>query len=111
MGYGFDFQGASGKHYTFVLLDVDNATNLPMQGGIYVCARFENKPRPVFIGNATSIYGAMIGAPIWQNAKKHYGADRFYFHVSPDERKREAVVADLIASYNPQGNKDLENLK
>lgn len=101
MGSGFDYQGASGKHYSFALVDVENAKSLPLHGGVIVVA--EDTPEPLWIGYADSIRAFEANAYSWAFSKERFKKPVLYVHPSnPGERK--TVVADLIEFYSPMLN-------
>ena len=87
---GWPFQGATGHDYDYILIDMTTAGNVPGGAGNYVIAKgTPGPPIPICIGEADSLYGAVIGRGEWNAAKASHGADRFYCHLMHDPARRQ----------------------
>ena len=105
MGAGFSFQGATGQHYDYVSVNLDNLKAVPWQAGNFVFARStSSEPIPVYIGEADSIYGAIINQTLWNTARLDHSANTIYVHPRKDTLARQAEQADLVKRYHPPMN-------
>ena len=94
----YNYQGASGANYTFVLTDVRFSRTLPMDGGLIAFANADMNP--LSLVEANSIHDFFAGTQAWTVAQWN-GATHAYIHSSPNESTRKAALQDLIANYLP----------
>lgn len=102
MASGFDYMGASGKHYPFVLMDTSNTGAFPWHGGVVVMTDYT--PDPMWVGPVDNAYAFVRHDPRWGEFKAVYEHPLFYFHPSATQDEREVIVADLVEFYQPPMN-------
>src|SRR5690242_19748299 len=101
---GYPFQGASGRHYNYGVVNTEN-NQIPTLGpGNFILARSGYAPEPIYIGEADSVYGILTRTNLWELANIKYGANVLYVHLNPDQPARTAEWGDLVAKWNPPMN-------
>ncbi len=99
------FQGASGSHYDYALLNHKVRSAFPIGGGNYLFARPHGPGLEVICaGETDNIWNALVSTALWETAKNKYGATAFYLHVNPDPQARARESADLVSKYRPAMN-------
>ncbi len=100
------FEGASGRYYDYTLLDFKNRAAFPMGGGNYVFARLNGGTLEVLCAGETDSMWNLFLSPLWDRAKKDYGATSPYIHANPNRVARELESADILMKYRPPMNED-----
>lgn len=100
----FEFEGVSGRGYTYLLLGPPNLTMLPKQAGCVIFARDDNTP--VYISCSHSVRAAVLESNSWPVAQNEHGATRVFarFDQAMDEESRNREKMDLIEAYHPPMN-------
>jgi len=102
---GFPFQGASGRHYDYVLVSTENAGAIPLQAGNYILAQSTSGgPVAIYIGHADSIRNEITATTVWNTARLDYKANLIYIHPQLNKQAREAERGDLVARLHPPMN-------
>jgi hypothetical protein len=104
---GYSFQGVSGRHYTYGLLDPQAPNRvLPISAGNFVFAKAsKSNPEPVFIGETERFRTFLRQMTLWHTAQTDHRANLLYFHLSlGDEPSRKDEVLDLVKRYRPPMN-------
>jgi hypothetical protein len=104
----YSFQGASGRHYDYALLNSKTRAAFPMSGGNYVFARQSGMELKIICaGETDSIWNIFVSTPLWETAKKTYGATAAYLHLNADRKARQVESSDLVSKYQPPMNLEL----
>ena len=102
------FEGVSGKHYDYALLDFKNRAAFPIGGGNYVFTRLRGGVLEVLCaGETDSMWSIFVSTKLWEIAKKQYGATAPYIHPNPDQTARQTESSDIVQKYLPPMNFDL----
>jgi hypothetical protein len=105
----YSFQGASGRHYDYALLNSKTRAAFPMSGGNYVFARQSGiELKIICAGETDSIWNIFVSTPLWETAKKTYGATAAYLHLNADRNARQVESSDLVSKYHPPMNLELQ---
>jgi len=101
----FSFEGASGRYYDYVSLNLKSREAFPMGGGTYVFMRPNGTGfEIVCAGETDSLWSVFVSTMLWNIAKKRYGATEACVHVNPDARARRMERADIISKHSPPMN-------
>ena len=101
----FSFEGASGRHYDYVSLNLKRREGFPMGGGNYLFTRPSGSGvEVVCAGETESIWIIFVSTMLWDIAKKRYGATAACIHLNPDSRARRMERADIIQKHSPPMN-------
>lgn len=99
------FQGVSGKHYDYVLLNFKNRAAFPMGGGNYLFARPANGTLEVVCaGETDNMWTFFVSTALWDVAKKEHGATSAYIRLNPDRRTRQLESLDIVNKHRPPMN-------
>ena len=101
------FEGESGSHYDYSTLDFKNRAAFPIGGGNYVFTRLRGGALEVICAGETDNMWNLFISPLWDKAKKQYGATTPYIHSNPDQKARKSESHDIIMKYRPPMNEDL----
>jgi hypothetical protein len=105
----YSFQGASGRHYDYALLNQKIRAAFPMSGGNYVFARQSGIELEIICaGETDSIWNIFVSTALWETAKKTYGATAAYLHLNADRKAREMERSDLVSKYLPPMNLEFQ---
>lgn len=105
----YSFEGASGRHYDYALLNQKTRASFPMCGGNYLFARqLGNEMQIICAGETDSIWNVFVATALWETAKKTYGATAAYTHLNPDHRARQMESHDLVSKHKPPMNLELQ---
>jgi hypothetical protein len=103
------FEGASGSHYDYALLNHKVRSAFPMGGGNYLFARPLGAGLEVICaGETQNIWNVFVSTALWETAKRKHGATVFYIHMNPDQEARALESADLVRKYLPPMNVNLQ---
>jgi hypothetical protein len=104
----YSFQGASGRHYDYALLNHKTRAAFPMSGGNYLFARQSGiELKIICAGETDSIWNIFVSTALWETAKKTYGATAAYLHLNADRKARQVESSDLVSKYQPPMNLEL----
>ena len=102
------FEGASGRYYDYSLLEFKNRAAFPIGGGNYVFTRLSGSTLEVICaGETDNMWNVFVSSPLWDTAKRLYGATMPYIHPNPDQRARQMESTDIARRYQPPMNADL----
>src|SRR5258706_15099124 len=105
----YSFQGASGRHYDYALLNSKTRAAFPMSGGNYVFARQSGlELKFVCAGETDSIWNIFVSTALWETAKKTYGATAAYLPLNGARKARQMESFDLVSKYQPPMNLELQ---
>src|SRR6202171_854967 len=105
----YSFQGASGRHYDYALLNSKTRAAFPMSGGNYLFARQSGiELRIICAGETDSIWNIFVSTALWDTAKKNYGATAPYLHLNADPKARQMETSDLVRKHRPPMNLELQ---
>ncbi|HEY0104488.1 MAG TPA: hypothetical protein VGB91_00280 [Rhizomicrobium sp.] len=94
MSGGYSYQGTSGDHYHFDLVDMSNYRALPWSGGVLVFAEYT--PEPLQIMDTANVYG--VGMNL-QKTLKELPKMVVYFLPENDATRRALIVRDLVGNF------------
>jgi hypothetical protein len=101
------FQGASGQHYDYVLLNFKNRAAFPMGGGNYLFVRQTGTTLEIVCaGETDNMWTIFVSTTLWEIAKKEHGATSAYIHLNPDRRARQMESCDIVTKHHPPMNRD-----
>ncbi|HYM17955.1 MAG TPA: hypothetical protein VEU06_05280 [Micropepsaceae bacterium] len=101
----FSFEGASGRSYDYVSLNLKSREAFPMGGGNYVFTRPSGSDvEIVFAGEADSLWSVFVSTMLWDIAKKRHGATGACVHLNGDSRARRLERTDIINRHCPPMN-------
>lgn len=103
------FEGASGHHYDYTLLDFKNRAAFPMGGGNYVFTRLSGGALEVVCaGETENMWSIFVATTLWDTAKRQHGATMPYIHPNPDPKARLSESLDIVRRYSPPMNVNLQ---
>ena len=101
----FSLEGASGRYYDYVALNLKSRVAFPMGGGNYLFTRPNGSGFDVVCaGETDSLWSVFVSTMLWDIAKKRHGATGAFVHVNPDARARRLERADIIKKHAPPMN-------
>ena len=101
----FSFEGASGRHYDYVSLNLKNRETFPMGGGNYVFTRPSHSGvEVVFAGESDSVWSVFVSTMLWDIAKRRHGATGACIHLNSDRGARKLELADIVMKHAPPMN-------
>lgn len=104
----YSFEGASGRHYDYALLNQKNRQAFAMSGGNYLFTRPAGSGLEIVCaGETESIWNVFVSTALWETAKKQYGATAAYTRVNLDQRERRIESWDLVQKHRPPMNADM----
>ena len=98
-----EFQGASRRSYTYMLLPWSKLQLIPRRAGNYILASGTSRqPAPIWISEARRLYSFFeANSRIWDVAQDKHGASLFYVHIEASQIARLAEREDLVSAYLP----------
>jgi hypothetical protein len=103
MGIGHEFQGASGKHFSFSLMAAPDPNIMPSQGGLIAIVSGDPE-RPVFMGGVAGLRDWFKNLHLWTKAAKLPAPLSWYIYPDEDAASRINILNDLLARYEPPLN-------
>lgn len=101
------FEGASGQHYDYFLLNFKNRAAFPMGGGNYLFTRAVGATLEIVgAGETDNMWTIFVSTTLWDIAKKEHGATAAYIHLNPDRRARQTESWDIVSKHRPPMNLD-----
>ncbi len=101
----FSFEGASGRHYDYMSLNLKSREGFPMGGGNYLFTRpGASGVEIVCAGETESLWIVFVSTMLWDIAKKRHGATGACVHLNPDSRARRMEWADIVMKHAPPMN-------
>jgi len=103
MGIAFTYQGASGRTYEFLMVDLANPKALPWHAGVFTFAAFV--PKPLYFGEGANLYQAMTASfgSLFENTLPRTIVA--HLRLEPGAAERAATVADLVEMFRPPLNR------
>jgi hypothetical protein len=99
----YEFRGASGRSYSYMLFPWGKLQLVPRRAGNYILASGSPlHPAPIWISQTRRLYSFFeANSRIWDVAQDKHGASLFYVHIEPSQIARLAEREDLVSAYLP----------